>query len=244
MPAACRLLCATVLLIVAACSDSPDGPTPPDDGLHTLSGQVFEQSPQGRIPLDGFVYFDSVRPGDSFTTGGNVTTTAGRYLFEHVPTGTSIRLRAQALHVGWRNQPCAAQTVVQSDMVLDIEVVRPGAAGVTSGSPIVTGVVYQTTPGGRVPIPDADVSFTQGCRGLRTPYTRTDGAGRFAFCRVPTGGGCLVAGVERYGTQWFDERQVPVNVSGDVARDIELVPGEPPEPQSGLARLPLVRRGG
>jgi hypothetical protein len=244
------LLWAATVLVVSACADSerpkgsPGGPTAPDDGLHSLSGTIFEHSAQGQVPLESFIFFDYVRPGDSFSTGGSANASDGRYLFEHIPSGTSIRLRAHVLHVGWRSQPCAAQAVVRSDLVLDIEVVRPGAAGVTSGSPTVTGVVYHTTPGGRVPIPDADVSFTQGCRGLRTPYTRTDSEGRYAFCRVPAGGGCVVAGVERYGGQWFSERQVTVSVSGDVVRDIELVAGEPPEPQSGLARLPLVRRGG
>jgi hypothetical protein len=158
-------------------------------------------------------------------------------VFEHVLSGTAIRLRGNASGA-WRNQPCAVDAVIRSNTVLDIELVADGGRGVSAGSPTLTGVVYEMTAAGRKPIPTADVALIAGCSGLLAPYTRTDAEGRYAFCRVPRGSACIFAALERFGGPWFSERQVPTAVNGDTVLDIELKPGTPSFSLAGLWTAP------
>ena len=118
--------------------------------------------------MSGRVTYNYVRPGQSFGTGGQVVALQGQFVFEHVLSGTEIRLRGNASSV-WRNQPCAVDAVIRSNTVLDIELVADGARAVTAGSPTLTGVDYEMTAAGRKPIPTADVALIAGCSGLLTP---------------------------------------------------------------------------
>jgi hypothetical protein len=248
-PPSCVISLVVALVLGAACSpdqvplppSSPTPPSPPDTSLYTLSGVVFEQTTQGPIPVSGRVAYNYVRPGQSFGTGGDVVALQGQFVFEHVLSGTAIRLRGNASSV-WRNQPCAADAVIRSNTVLDIELVADGARGVTAGSPTLTGVVYEMTAAGRKPIPTADVMLIAGCSGLGAPYMRTDAEGRYAFCRVPRGPVCVFAALERYGGPWFSERQVPMTINDDTVLDIELRPGTPSFSRLWTAPSPTIGR--
>lgn len=220
---------AVLIVVGAACGGESPGPVSPGGtgpNLHTVSGTVFEQTAQGRADLSSQVWFEYHQPGDSFWTGGSRSASDGRFSFEHVVPGTVLKLSARA-HGDWRNQPCAVNAVVNGDLSLDLELVRPGSIGITAGAHRVGGVVYEMSASGRQPIADADVAFVSDCSGLQDVYARTDGSGRYAFCRVPAGSGCLSAGLERFGSRWFTARRVPVQIQGDVVVDVELTEGTP-----------------
>ena len=224
-----RAAIAAVLIVVGACggeSRAPGSPGATDSNLHTVSGAVFDQIGQARVHLSSQVWFEYHQPGDSFWTGGSRSASDGRFSFEHVVPGTVLKLSARA-HGDWRNQPCAVNAVVNGDLSLDLELVRPGSTGITAGAHRLGGVVYEMSASGRQPIADADVAFVSDCSGLQDVYARTDGSGRYAFCRVPAGSGCLSAGLERFGSRWFTARRVPVQIQGDVVLDVELTEGTP-----------------
>jgi hypothetical protein len=193
-----------------------------------VSGTVFEIVAQRPVPIQSRVSFEYRKPNESFSTGGMVSADDGSFVLEHVSSGTALTLRAAASIGSWREQPCGVNTLVRSDTRLDIELVQTGTTGVTTGSPVLSGLVYEMTPAGRRPIADADVAYVSGCSGLAEVYARTDGQGRYSFCRLPSGPGCVIAGLERYGGRWFAERQIGTNIQGDAVLDIELVGGEPP----------------
>jgi hypothetical protein len=86
------------------------------------------------------------------------------------------------------SQPCATTTTVNEPATLNVEVFSNGALP-PDPSPMLVGSLYTVDgDGGRVPIRGIAVTSV-----LLGAYTWTDAAGRFAFCRMPSGAVALTA---------------------------------------------------
>ncbi|HSC27175.1 MAG TPA: hypothetical protein VLD67_07875 [Vicinamibacterales bacterium] len=209
-----------VLAVLAAACSTPNTPTPAPDGtgLYDVTLEVFEQTPAGPQPVPsprGMFYFH--RPGDSYSTGnGFVAGEDGRHVFPHIPHGTEVKVRADKSSY---HQPCSVGSRVVGNSTLRLELVRPGSQPGVWVSPILSGMVYRTTPQGREPVIGQAIGYIANCRGLVEAYGRTDGNGRYAFCRLPRGPGCV-------DTYWGFEsefgKQVLVNITGDLVVDIDI----------------------
>jgi hypothetical protein len=186
----------TALAIVLAsaalsvsCGEKPAGPlTGPTQSvpqIATLSGLVFEGTPQGDRPLGGVKLEIHALLG--FTSLGTVSSDAeGRYVFGNVPRGTTVALARVS---GILEQQCVASTTVQTDTVLDVELGEAHPSTRLLRSPIVSGVIFENTPAGRRPIPNAPVSYDWDCLdGAAEASTRSDANGRYEICRLPRGG--------------------------------------------------------
>ena len=88
------------------------------------------------------------------------------------------------------HQPCAVTVTVTGSVARDVHLVEDHAllgarlpAELASQTPLITGIVYETTAGGRVPLNGVRVE-TDGLMGLGlvTATTLTDDEGRFVLC--------------------------------------------------------------
>ena len=222
-----RLLLVGAGLLTAACS-SPSTPTPttppggggsPTGGLYDVTLEVFEDAPPGFRPIAGARgTIDFRRPGDNFSTGnGFQTDDDGRYVFPHMAHGTAVKIRADQ---GGYYQPCAVGASITSASTLRLELVKAGSQPRILASPVLSGMVYTNGPLGREPVADLAIGYMSGCRGLVEVYGRTDEQGRYLFCRLPPGPGCLLM---YWGWDSEFEKQVPLNIgSGDLVVDVDL----------------------
>ena len=186
-----------------------------------MVASVVEASPQGLIPVAGaMINFNYRRPGETFSTGGSVFADSnGRYELPHVLFGTYLQLRADK---GARSQPCASYATVVGNMTLTVELVSKGSPPSQAASPIVSGMVYENTPQGRRPIEGYAIGYQSNCRGLVQVYGWTDTGGRYSFCNLPRGDGCVIVFVPTPDWDTVD-RVVPINVQGDHVVDIEII---------------------
>ena len=157
----CATMCGSMAL--AACDSStptppalPSAPTPapsaPTPVGFSLSGVVFEGTSAGPRPvLGGHVNFSV----DSRPEGSVFVDSSGRYTISGLPAGRLVRVTAfpspedggPRLH-----QPCPANATLVGGTELNIELVRLGSREFTYGSPILSGVVFETTSEGRRPL--------------------------------------------------------------------------------------------
>ncbi len=190
------------------------GPTESVPQTASLSGLVFEGTPQGDRPLGG-VRLEIHTLSAPFL--GFVSSDAdGRYVLANIPRGTTVALALDSAPIALE-QPCVASTTVQTDTVLDVELGKAHPSARLSRSPIVSGMIFENTPAGRQPIPNALVAYLWGCtEGIGEAWTRSDANGRYEICRVPRAG-CLDV-VTR------DGRFVPteIDAQGDAVVDIEV----------------------
>jgi len=120
-----------------ASSVPPQPPTVPLAGP-TLSGNVYEVTPQGlRVVSSGNVWYS--------VDGGRVKIvnldTIGRYTISALPTGSRIRLTANASSL---QQTCAVYTVFEAvDAVQDIKLVRSGTHNAICEGPTLSGFVFR-----------------------------------------------------------------------------------------------------
>jgi hypothetical protein len=117
-------------------------------------------------------------------------------------------------------QPCAAHARMDSDNVLDVELVRPGARLTTQVSPTLSGIVFTMTSEGRRPAVGEPVSFYgDDFQGMVDVLTWTDSDGRYEFCNLPFGTGHVGAG------DCHDSMSsVDVAIPRDTKVDIDLTP--------------------
>jgi hypothetical protein len=82
-------------------------------------------------------------------------------------------------------QPCLASASVDTDTTIDVQVVSAGRSLTLppTPSPVISGVVYETTPGGRVPLRGATI-WLDASQEAYIAHTETDESGRFFLCRV------------------------------------------------------------
>jgi hypothetical protein len=212
--------------LVTACSSQPTAPAPiaapipssipappvapppaiPQTGP-TLSGVVFESTGDGQRPVaGGFVQYG----GDNFNGWARVSVDSnGRYTIPNLPDGSRIRLTAFPGN-GGLEQPCGTYASVNGDTVRNIELVRPGAHGLSYRAPTLHGVVSYTAAEGRRPVTYTRVLYFSVPGGGSDMYTTTDSEGRYDVCGVPLGRGFLGAGdCNDAIMQW------PVEIRGD-----------------------------
>jgi len=215
-----------VALLSAVCSgpNTPTplpqsaGPSPTPLGPYDVTLEVYEDAPEGPRPIpSAFVVVDFHRPGESFTTGvGFLTDVNGRSVFPNVAHGTTVKIRSDK---NGFHQPCSVGETVVSASTLRLELVRNGSRPRVPTSPVLSGMVYMTSPKGREPAVDLGIGYMANCTGLVEMYGRTDDQGRYLFCRVPPGPGCIYM---FWGSEGEFEKRVPVNISGDLAVDIDV----------------------
>ena len=192
-------LSAVVFAWTAACDTpgptTPSQPPPPPPvtsvpAALTLSGQVYDLTPQGRVPAPAGVglainVLSGNCPGIPCSIGitrkNTETGPDGRYSFSDLPKG-SAALFAYGTHM----LPCGAFTPLAVSGVLDLDVTsRANPQPSPAPAPVqVTGQVYEVTPAGRVGVADAYVYFDWY---WESPYfaVRADGNGRYAVCGIP-----------------------------------------------------------
>jgi hypothetical protein len=186
-----------LIVIVAACDRAPVTPVapsaaaPPAPSLprHTLSGTVVElidgvPRPVGALTVWLWMEQQTSR-GRMGSSQSVMTNQDGRYSLS-VPDSRVFVSAAKQGAV----QPCLATTEVRSDTTLDVELISETDTLLgkvpdrwLSAHPLVTGVVYEATAGGRLPLSGAAI-YVDVLVDVYQAFTRTDRSGRFLLCRV------------------------------------------------------------
>jgi hypothetical protein len=210
----------------ASCgTTSPAAPTtvtiepPPGPALHDVTLVVVEDTPGGLrpVPFPGGV-FNYHRPGENYGTGDSFVGDAdGRKVFPHVLHGTDVRILG--IRSGY-TQPCFVGGQVVAESTMQLELVKRGSRPRVLESPTLSVTVYNNTPHGRAPVPDLQIQFAGGARGLTAGYGWTDSDGRYEFCRLPRGPGKIVM---YWGFDSEFSKEVGLNITGDQVVDIEIV---------------------
>lgn len=195
----------------------------PSESRATLSGQVFEVTPEGRAAAAGVPLSVSVLTGNcpgipcssSMTYRNTVTGPDGRYSFLDIPGGSAALFSTLRTH----QQVCGAFTPLRSATHLDLEITsRDNPQRSPAPTPLrVTGEVYEMTPDGRKGIPGAMVSFDWATESTLF-HIAAGGDGRFYACGIPQGRP-LMMGVWQDGYTGAYERWSFIT---DTAVDIEL----------------------
>ena len=195
-------------------SASPDVLSSPTTG-NRLSGTVIEWTPSGvRSVSGGTVFFwRPDRPVSLVSVNSE-----GEYVIQDVEIGTVVNMVWAAGPGSDKfHQPCPTYaTIGATDAHRDIEVARLGSGDFRYESPILSGMVFETTAGGRRPLTHARVLYAAGPRGYDA-YTETDNEGRYSFCRVPSGTGRVGAG-DCNDAAFF----VSADVKNDTVVDVDL----------------------
>jgi hypothetical protein len=81
--------------------------------------------------------------------------------------------------------------------------------------------VYLRHPQGKIPLANVQIAYQAGCSGQFQVSVRTDSAGRYYFCRLPKGPGCIWVFLP---TEDFDtvDRVFAVTISGDHTLDLDV----------------------
>ena len=232
MIAAAALVAAPLL---TACEPTPtDAPTPIAGRLPSLSGVVVERTSVGVRPsasaaVDAWVRLDGYAFQHSSLGVRAVTDAQGRYRLSDLPIGADVQLR---IWKGGFAHQCAAGLTVTEDVTLDTELVShvilsASPSSVPSPQPgarLVSGVVYQETSSGRVPLPSASVLFmVDPAADIDAAETRADSQGRYLLCGLPKGADVFLLAIAEGRVAW---RTVPPGESTDRA---DIVFGPVPE---------------
>ena len=218
-----RVCAAIALLVLSACESAPStssiptsvptaptleatdsAPVPPARTSFKLSGTVYESTPGGsrplaRVPLDISVEYQSHTPS-------RATDADGRY--EATLPSNLDPVTVKVEYPGY-SQPCVARVASAVDTVLDIFVVRDSVAGdgsLPESFPLrpstVSGVVFEQTDHGKVPVAGARVvaDYSGGMGWGPAARTITDGAGRYTLCGLQVQG-------PPFGVEIFASRQ-------------------------------------
>lgn len=215
----------TSVAFLMACGEPPPrsispSPVPSIDWNGRLSGSVFETTSGVRRPISGARvlvtdviegYYGNYPPNDLLSDAN------GRFSIARLAVGRAVSVVAT---VGvfppkfGLYQVCAVHPTITADTSVEVELVAPGAIPETFDSPIVSGVVFESSPEGRRPVADLSVSYVFGDGDGTDAYTLTDANGRYSFCRVPPGRGYLFVDC----TKGF-----PIEIHGDATVDVEVM---------------------
>lgn len=218
------------LIPVAACDASRQlpgtSPSPPPAAItYTLSGHVFEVLPGHRVPaadisLTAVVETESgcdrpcIRRVD-ITYRSTSSGPDGRYHFPELPRGSAIVVAYSNTY----QQVCGAFATLTATTQLDVEVTsRDNPQPSPTMPPLrLTGVVYETTPAGRVGVGGALVAFDWHNDG---PFFQVyaDADGRFSACGIPANRPLLVEAWQ----QGFDGPSAWRQFAADTTLDFEL----------------------
>lgn len=149
----------------------------------SISGVVYERTPGGIRPIANATTYAYAYGGLNYFAGGAAADSIGRFKISNLPLA-EIKLTAWA---DGFDQPCARVVNLRTPSdTASIELVsrlRP-MPELATDPPVVKGVVYETTPQGRHPIPGAWVYLDQWDDQLSATTTTND-KGEYAICRVP-----------------------------------------------------------
>jgi hypothetical protein len=202
-------------------------PTPHPSLDRTISGTVWVHGSSGMHPASGAILAGFVETDrEGYAMGRLPVGADGRYQVS-VP-GTAVRVRLKAV-TATSYQPCGVTVTPAQHVVQDIHIVSdsrllggnlPSQLPITG--PVLSGIVYELTPDGRRPVPDARVEL-DGLWGLGlvTATTLTDADGRYTLCGVAQLPGLTVY-ASKPGYALFEEWR---DLIGRTTLDIELQRG-------------------
>lgn len=188
----------------------------PTGGDLSVTGIVRERTMDGLRPVEGVKVWAWVqRQTNGYSAGGVISGAGGAYTFGILPVSFVV---FQAWGSEW-DQPCGAGVQLTGNgQTVDIEVVsisRP-IYDPTPAAPGITGLVYEQTAAGRLPVAGARV-WLEAPVEVYTATTTTDTEGRYSFCRVPP--------ITTYASVWKDGYAPlwkPVSPSGVSVTDFEI----------------------
>jgi hypothetical protein len=244
------LVALSLAAIVTSCSQaptvptpsrsSPSAPVPPPAPTGPLTGVVFEATEQGRRPIPGaqVTVVDLVAGPYGFLGFIELATDAnGRFaLAPRQFSGRTVKLTAVLRpDLPW-TQRDLFQTravhptvpIVDADTVVEVEIelVPRGVQPRTLDSPVLSGVVFESTAEGLRPAVDMPVYYSSNNHDGADVYGRTDADGRYRFWNIPVGGGYLLPACWMATTRPPDQRVItfpidtfPVDVRGDTILD-------------------------
>jgi hypothetical protein len=172
------------------------------------TGVVFESSEQGRRPIPGakVTVVDSIEGPYGFLGFIELTTDAnGRFaLAPRMFSGRTVILTAVQPGSAYVGQLDLFQTravhstvpAVDADTTVEVEIelVPRGVQPRTLDSPVLSGVIFESTAEGPRPVADRVVYYTS--MSIITDsidvYGRTDAEGRYRFWNIPVGAGYLL----------------------------------------------------
>ena len=208
-------------------STSPRTPQPSPSGP-TLTGVVFQNTAQGRRPISAARVFvvDLVDgPYGNFPWYELQSDANGRLSLANVPPERAVKVTGyDGAGSGLWNQSglyqmCAVHPTIDGDTTADIELVQRGALPGAVDSPVLSGVVFESTAEGRRPAGDMAVLYSSNNHDGADVYTRTDAEGRYRFCGLPVGAGYLLPACTRAMAPPPNYHPItfPVDVRGDTA---------------------------
>jgi hypothetical protein len=205
-------------LFASACdSRSPTTPrvppvAPPPVATYTVSGIVTEMTPSGPIPVSG------VRIQETSSQHFAYTDEVGLYSLPGLQARTSSIWASKAGYVTGQTP-----VTITGDTQLDIQVER-------IASYTLSGVVFEVTAAGRVPIPGVELY----CDSCGSPdghtFVYTDADGFYSFSWAFNGATPLLVRKDGYdlvdppSTPVGNLRRIDVTVSGDTRVDIQMAP--------------------
>lgn len=209
-----RTRCAIALSVVLplwACDGRAPTPVSPGETItYTLSGVVSERAASGLAPLQGATVREA-RAGRQ-----TVTDATGFYSIPGVPGPTaSVTVVKEGYTSGQKIFD------ISGDTRLDFEVSRLEFQ-------VLSGVVFEMTPTGRVPVAGVSL-YCDACGGpLGHTFVETDANGAYSFSWTGNGATPLLVRKEGYRlapTEAGDSRDgwIIVQVDGNTRFDIELV---------------------
>ena len=177
------------------------------DTAFAISGVVTELTDEGEMQVEG------VTVTESGTRTSVLTDARGGYRLG------GLRRSTFNLSMGAPGYVSATRSVTAtSDMQLDLRVER-------IRSFVLSGIVYETTPNGRVPL-EGVVLYCDGCGSpFGHTFVTTDAKGLYRFAWTLNGKNWIQF-VSKDGYRYAgpsEQLGIPVNVNGDTRFDIELV---------------------
>jgi hypothetical protein len=233
--------------LIAACSEphtivGPSLSSPPPQGLPSprpnsqtgpaLTGVVFQTTAQGRRPVSGARLFvvDLIEgPYGDYDWSEVLSDTNGRFSLANVFPGRAVKITAYdgpgsgLWNQSGLSQLCALHPTIDGDTTADIELVQAGVLPSTYGSPILSGVVFETSKGRR-PVAGTPILYSSYGHDGADVYTTTNAAGRYNFCGLPLGAGYLLAGCSGAAMPFpgFRFTRVPVEIRDDAVLDVDI----------------------
>jgi len=177
------------------------------DPAFAISGVVTEMTDDGEIPVEG------VRITESATLTFVQTDSRGTYRLGGLRRSTFNLLMSAPGYVN-----ASTAVTASSDLQLDLRVVRIQSFALS-------GMVYESTPDGRVPL-EGVVLYCDGCGSpVGHTFVTTDTSGFYRF-EWTLNGKNWIQFVSKDGYRYagpIEQFGIPVNVNGDTRFDIELV---------------------
>lgn len=227
-------LCLTlpgVMLGIAACdarrpTSGVTGPTQPtlSPSTTSLSGQVIELTPAGRVPLPGALVSAVVLPaaGGRYQDFSTTTEADGRYSFPQLPPGSAV----VHAHAAGRRQVCGALPRLAAATEQNLEMtssISPEPS--RSPAPLrVSGRIYETTPAGRVGLGGAVIHLWWANDGYFLTVV-ADARGDYQACGIPANRPIAFEPFRDLSAGYDGEYETPYTweqFTADATRDIEL----------------------